>query len=149
MTDLVLAIAHHILVFSLVGILTAELTLCRPGVSGAALTRLARVDASYGVVAALILVVGICRVIYGVKGAQYYLHNPWFWGKMSAIAVVALLSIYPTIAILRWRKAAGKDPGFVPPERSIAGVRHYFVGELAFLAIVVACAATMARRGGF
>ena len=145
MTDLVLAIAHHFLIFSLVGILTAELALSRPGVSGAALGRLAKVDGSYGIVASLIIVVGICRVIYGIKGAQYYLHNPWFWGKMAAIVIVALLSIFPTIAILRWRKAAGNEPGFVPPERSIASVRQYLMAELAFLAIVIVCAATMAR----
>jgi putative membrane protein len=149
MTDLVLAIAHHFLIFSLVAILAAELALCRPGVSGAALNRLAKVDGSYGVVASLIIVVGICRVIYGIKGAQYYLHNPWFWGKMSAILIVALLSIFPTIAILRWRKAAGNEPGFVPPERSITSVRQYLMAELAFLAIVIVCAATMARFNHF
>jgi putative membrane protein len=149
MTDLLLAIAHHLLVFSLVGILAAELALCRPGLSGAALTRLAKVDGSYGIVASLIIVVGICRVIFGMKGAQYYLHNPWFWGKMLAIVIVALLSIFPTIAILRWRKAAGTEPGFVPSDRSVAGVRQYFIAELLFLAVVIICAATMARSNHF
>ncbi|MDQ2766939.1 MAG: DUF2214 family protein [Gemmatimonadota bacterium] len=149
MTDLILAITHHFLIFALVGILAAELALCRPGVNGAALTRLAKVDGSYGSVALLIIVVGICRVIYGLKGAQYYLHNPWFWGKMSAIVIVALLSIFPTIAILRWRKAAGTEPGFAPPERSIMRVRQYLMAELGFLAVVLVCAATMARRSHF
>ena len=146
MADLLLAIAHHFLVFTLVGILAAELSLCRPGVGGGSLTRLAKVDGSYGIVASLIIVVGICRVIYGIKGAQYYLHNPWFWGKMAAIVIVALLSIFPTIAILRWRKSAGNEPGFFPPERSIANVRRYLVAELGFLAVVIVFAATMARR---
>ena len=149
MTDLFLAIAHHFLVFSLVGILAAELSLCRPGVSGGALARLAKVDGSYGIVASLIIVVGICRVIYGVKGAQYYLHNPWFWGKMAAIVIVALLSIFPTIAILRWRKSAGLEPGFIPAERAIVRVRRYLMGELGFLAVVIIFAATMARRSYF
>jgi len=149
MTDLILAIAHHFLVFSLVGILAAELALCRPGVSGAALIRLAKVDGSYGIVASLIIVVGICRVIFGNKGAQFYLHNPWFWGKMSAIVIVALLSIVPTIAVLRWRKMAGNEPGFVPPERSIANTRRFLKAELAFLAVVIVFAATMARRSNF
>ena len=149
MTDLLLAIAHHFLIFSLVGILAAELSLCRPGVSGGALARLAKVNGSYGIIASLIIVVGVCRVIYGVKGAQYYLHNPWFWSKMAAIVVVALLSIFPTIAILRWRKSAGNEPGFFPAERSIASVRRYLMAELGFLAVVIVCAATMARRSHF
>ena len=149
MTDLLLAIAHHVLVFSLVGILAAELALCRPGMSGGAISRLAKVDGSYGVVASLIIVVGICRVMYGVKGAQYYLHNPWFWGKMTAIVIVALLSIFPTIGILRWRKAVGLEPGYSPPQSSITGIRRYFMAELGFLAVVIICAATMARRSHF
>jgi len=149
MTDLILAIAHHLLVFSLIGILAAELALCRPGVSGSSLTTLAKVDASYGACALLIVVVGICRVIFGIKGAQYYLHNPWFWGKMSAIVIVALLSIPPTIAVLHWRKAARAAPGFIPDDRAVSRVRRYFMGEFAFLAVVLACAATMARRSHF
>jgi putative membrane protein len=149
MTDLLLAITHHFLVFSLVGIVAAELALCRPGISGAALTRLAKVDGSYGIVASLIIVVGICRVIFGIKGPQYYLHNPWFWGKMSAIVIVALLSIVPTVAVLRWRKAASTEPGFVPAERDVARLRRFFMTELAFLAVVIVCAATMARRSHF
>jgi putative membrane protein len=149
MTDLILAIAHHLLVFSLIGILAAELTLCRPGVSGSSLTILAKVDGSYGACALLIIVVGICRVIFGIKGAQYYLHNPWFWGKMSAIAIVALLSIPPTIAVLRWRNSARAAPGFIPEERAVLRVRHFFMAEFAFLAVVLACAATMARRSHF
>jgi putative membrane protein len=149
MTDLLLAIAHHFLVFSLVGILAAELSLCRPGASGGVISRLAKIDGSYGAVASLIIVVGICRVIYGVKGAQYYLHNPWFWGKMTAIVIVALLSIFPTIEILRWRKAVGTEPGYSPPEPAIVRIRRYLMAELGFLVVVIICAATMARRSHF
>jgi putative membrane protein len=68
---------------------------------------------------------------------------------MSAIVIVTLLSIFPTIAILRWRKAAGTEPGFVPPERSVAGVRQYFIAEIVFLAVVILCAATMSRANHF
>jgi len=149
MTDLLLAAAHHLVAFSLVAILAAELALCRPGISGGALDRLARVDAAYGASALLILAVGVSRVIYGLKGAQYYLHNPWFWGKMSALAIVALLSIWPTMSVLRWRGTARKSPGFIPSEAAIARVRAFIMFEFAFLAAVLICAATMARSNHF
>jgi len=149
MTDLLLAVAHHLIAFSLVAILAAELALCRPGISGGALDRLARVDAAYGASAMLILAIGISRVIYGLKGAQYYLHNPWFWGKMSALIVVALLSIGPTISVLRWRGTSRKSPGFIPTEAAIARVRGFIMVEFAFLSVVLICAATMARSNHF
>jgi putative membrane protein len=149
MTDLVLAVAHHLIVFTLVAVLAAELALCRPGISGGALTRLARVDGVYGACAGLVVLVGISRVIFGLKGPHYYLHNPWFWAKMSAIVIVALLSIGPTISILGWRATARDAPGFIPTEAAVARVRQFILVEFAFLALVLVCAATMARRISF
>jgi PHD/YefM family antitoxin component YafN of YafNO toxin-antitoxin module len=52
MTDLILAIAHHLFVFSLVAIIAAGLVLVRDALGGAALRRLGSVDLAYGVVAA-------------------------------------------------------------------------------------------------
>lgn len=88
-------------------------------------------------------------MIYGLKGAQYYLHNPWFWGKMAALVVVALLSSWPTISVLRWRGTARKSPGFIPTEAAIARVRGFIMVEFAFLTVVLICAATMARSNHF
>ena len=42
--DLLLAILHHFLVFTLAGLLAAELALVRPGLSGPNLALLGRVD---------------------------------------------------------------------------------------------------------
>ena len=144
-TDLVLAIVHHILVFAYFGILVAELTLSRPGITGSSLSKLAMVDGASGMCAFLIVAVGICRVIFGIKGPQYYMHNPWFWGKMSAFLMMGLLSIVPTISVLRWRKSGRAEPGFTPDERAVSRVRRFVMAEFAFLAIVLVCAATMAR----
>jgi putative membrane protein len=149
MTDLVLAVIHHLIVFTLVAILAAELALCRPGVSGGALTRLARVDGAYGACAGLVVLVGVSRVMFGLKGSHYYLHNPWFWAKMSAIVIVALLSIGPTVSILRWRATARDTPGFIPTEAAVARVKQFIIVEFAFLALVLVCAATMARTNHF
>jgi putative membrane protein len=149
MTDLVLAVVHHLIVFTLVAMLASELALCRPGISGGALTRLARVDGVYGGCAGLVVLVGISRVMFGLKGLHYYLHNPWFWAKMSAIVIVALLSIGPTVSILRWRATAHDAPGFIPTEAAVARVRQFIIAEFAFLALVLVCAATMARTNHF
>jgi len=145
--DLILAIVHHLLVFGFAAMLATGLARLRPGLAGADLIRLAKLDAGYGATAGLIVVIGVLRVIYGVKGAAYYLPNPWFWGKMATFALMGLISIRPTIAFLKWRKAQATDPGFSPPDAEVATVRRYMVWQLGLLMLLVALAATMARLG--
>ena len=118
--DLVLAILHHLLVFSLAGLLAAELALIRPSLSGPGLGLLGRIDRTYGGVAVAVIVVGVCRVIFGLKGWEYYVANHAFWGKMAAFVIVGLLSIRPTMrsgGSLRWnswRSPAGSGPPALP-----------------------------------
>jgi putative membrane protein len=79
--DLGLAIGHHLIIFALFGILAAELVLVRRGLSLDVITRIARVDIWYGVLAAAIVIVGFCRAIFAAKGWAYYSHNAFFWAK--------------------------------------------------------------------
>src|SRR5258708_31675573 len=103
MLDLVLVILHHILVFSLFGVLFAELVLVRKGVDLATVTRVGRTDLMYGVVAGLIIAVGFARAVFAAKGWTYYAHNLFFHAKLGTFVVIGLLSIPPTIAYIRWR----------------------------------------------
>lgn len=148
MLDLVLAILHHLLILSLAGLMMAGFVLARPGVTGAGLKTLAGIDASYGGTAVLILVVGFSRVFLGAKGADFYLHNPVFWAKIATFAAVGLLSITPTIAILKWRRQAKADPTFAPPDAEVAKVRRVMLVELLVFALIPAFAAAMARGYG-
>jgi len=148
MLDLVLAILHHLLILSLAGLMMAGFVLAKPGLSGAALKTLGGIDASYGGTAVLILIVGFSRVFLGGKGADFYLHNPVFWAKIAAFAVVGLLSIQPTISILKWRKQAAADPAFVPADAEVAKVRKVMLAELLVFALIPAFAAAMARGYG-
>src|SRR5690606_10484714 len=108
-SDLFLAIAHHLVVFLLVGIFAAEFALLRPGLAGPRIRQLARLDALYGGVATLVIFVGVARVIFGAMGWQYYVGNHAFWGKMAAFLIVGLLTIPPTLAIRKWSKALDAD----------------------------------------
>jgi putative membrane protein len=148
MSDLVLAVLHHLLVFSLAGLLAAELALLRPGVGGATLKVLGGLDAAYGATATLILAVGFSRVYFGVKGSAFYLGNPVFWAKIGAFAVVGLLSIAPTITILRWRKRAKAEADFAPSAGEVAKVRRVMVLEVLVFALIPILAAAMARGYG-
>lgn len=148
MTDLALAITHHLLVFGLAGVLAAEIAMVRRGLDANGLRRLGIIDAHYGALAGLILVVGFLRVFYGLKGPAYYLPNPVFWAKVGAFVVVGLLSITPTVLILRWRRTAKADPGFAVPDAQIAAVRRFLLAEITVFALIPVFAAAMARGMG-
>lgn len=149
MTDLLLAIAHHLLVFSLAGILFAEFVLLKPGLAGRNLSLLGRLDGAYGGIAMAIIIVGVCRVIFGLKGWEFYVYNHSFWAKMGAFVVVGLLSIPPTMRIVRWRKAAAAAADHVVPDAEIAGAKRFLHAELAVFLLIPVFAAMMARGVGY
>ena len=145
MLDLVLAILHHLLIFSLFGVLAAEFTIIRPGMTIADVRWVAGVDIWYGVLAGLIVVVGFSRAIFAAKGWDYYSHNLFFWAKLSAFAVVGVLSIRPTIRIIGWNRSLQTGRAVVPTSGDIATLRRYLWFELAVFALIPIFAAAMAR----
>jgi putative membrane protein len=149
LTDLFLAAAHHLLVFALVAMLVAESMLLRGPMDSATLQRLARLDGGYGASAGLLLLVGIGRVVFGLKGHDFYLHNPWFHAKLGAYVVAGLLSILPTVRFLRWRKALRTDPAFLPSPAEVGTMRGIVRFELLLVGAIFVLAAAMARYGGF
>ena len=105
-------------------------------------------DAAYGAVAALVIVVGILRVIFGASGWQYYVGNYAFWGKMAAFLAMGLLTIQPTLAIRRWLKASQADAAYVIQPTEIAQSRRYIHLQVAVLVLIPIFAAAMARGYG-
>ena len=145
--DFILAALHHVLIFALMAILAAELVLVRPGLRRDTLLRVARLDGVYGALSMAVIVVGIGRVVWGLKGWEYYSGNVWFWHKMAAFLVVGLLSIAPTVRFLRWRKAAEADPAYAVPDTEIRAVRRFIHAEAGIFVLIPVFAAAMARYG--
>ena len=146
--DLSLAILHHLLIFLLAGVLAFEVGVIRPGMKSEDILRVSRVDNWYGILAAAIVVVGFSRAIYAAKGWSYYESNGFFWAKIASFAAVGLLSIIPTVQIIRWRRALKADAAFLPAAPDITGVRRYLWAEVVFFAFILAFAAAMARGYG-
>lgn len=143
MVDLILAILHHLLVFGLVAMLAIERALLRGETVDA--IRLARLDAGFGATAALVIAVGVGRVLLGGKGWAFYVENPFFWTKMASFLLIGLLSIAPTLLFLRWRKAAAGDRNFAPPAGELKRARRWLGVEALLLIPLLASAAAMAR----
>ena len=143
MLDLSLAIVHHIAVFSLFGVLFAELVLVRKGMDLATVARVGRIDLMYGVLAGVIIAVGFGRAIFAAKGWLYYSHNLFFHLKIGTFLLIGLLSIPPTVSYIRWRRS-----GATPSDAQVAGVRRWLSAEMALFALLPAFAAAMARGFG-
>jgi putative membrane protein len=144
-TDFILAVLHHVLVFSLAGILAVEIALMRPGIGAAEVRRLGGYDIAYGIVAGLVLIVGFARVYFGAKGPGYYFANHYFWAKISAFVILGLVSIGPTMRIIDWRRQTRRDPAFNPPANDVMSMRRLMHAEGLLLVLVIIFAAAMAR----
>ena len=146
--DAILAIVHHLAAFALVALLFAEFLLLRGRLDRDGILRFSRVDALYGIAAVLVVVAGVARLFFGAVEIGFYLGNAFFWLKMASLAIVALVSIHPTILGVRWRKAVDRDAAFTPPATDIHAIRRSLGIELVVLPLIPICAALMARGIG-
>ncbi|MGO9486504.1 MAG: DUF2214 family protein [Rhodomicrobium sp.] len=145
--DLTLAIAHHLLIFTLFGILVSELVLVRKGMTGADVRLIVSIDLWYGIVAGLILIVGFSRVIFAAKGWAYYSVNSFFWAKIGVFLLIAVLSVWPTLKFFDWRKDFRLE-GAVPAGAAVLSIRRILWLEAGLFALLPAFAAAMARGYG-
>lgn len=143
MLDLALAVAHHILVFGLVAMIMGERVLLRAAPLD--VDRLARLDAGVGGAAMMVLIVGVCRVIWGGKGWMFYEANPFFWAKVVTFGLIAAASIIPTLRFIAWRRARKADPAFQPEAADLARARRWLGLEALLVVPLLAFAAAMAR----
>lgn len=146
--DALLAYLHYISIFTLIVFLTAEAVVLRLGMTPEIRKRLGRYDAVYGVAAVAVLITGALRVLYGAKGYAFYVHNPVFHIKVGLFILVGLLSIVPTINILRWNKQGKTLPDFVPTPSEIAKTRRWVMIESHLIVFIPLAAVLMARGIG-
>jgi putative membrane protein len=142
------AFLHFVAAFTVFATVFYEwLTLSRTPTLAEAL-RLQRCDMWYGLAASAVVVVGLLRVFVFEKGSAFYAGNPFFWTKIGLFATVGLLSIYPTVQFLSWRKQT--KTGAVPmlTEQQFSLLRTTLRLELVLLLGVMLSASLMARGVG-
>jgi putative membrane protein len=145
----VMAFVHHLAAFGLVAALAVEFTLLRAPLTLDSARKLLIADLLLGVCAGVVLAAGILRVVYFEKGPQYYLHSIPFLLKAALFVVVALMSIYPTIEFLSWRKVLRQQQVPVVSDSKRRTLRSILHVELIGIAVILLCAALMARGVGF
>jgi putative membrane protein len=143
--DALLHYAHFLCIFSLASLLAGELFLFRKVFPAGMLRQLQMVDRFYGVVAGLVIVTGVTLLLFGLKGAAFYLHNPVFWIKMALFVVVALLSIPGTIAYLQWSGRESADGSVILSDKEYGRIRGLLWAQVGVFAFIPLCAALMAN----
>src|SRR5690606_19181296 len=82
------AFLHHVAAFTLMAAVAVEFVAIRPPLTLANARTLIGADAVLGVSATVLLVVGLLRVFYFEKGADYYFHSHAFMTKFSVFIAV-------------------------------------------------------------
>jgi putative membrane protein len=148
MASALVAYLHYVAMIGIAVILVVEYMVCIPGISGARIRQLARIDQLYVVAALLALGTGAARLVWFGKGAAFYLHNPVFYVKMALFVAVGLISIPPTLQYLGWLRGVKSGTANVAADYQVRRVRRYLLAELIVFAFIPLMAALMARGIG-
>lgn len=143
--ELFLRYVHFISIFAIVGSLTSEHMLLKKELRRSEISRLANIDAVYGIAAAILLIAGLTLWLGGIgKPTVFYTKNWIFHTKLTCFLIVGLLSIYPTVFFIKNRRGN--------PEEVVAIPKMIFMMlrmELLLLFIIPLLAGLMSRGVGF
>jgi putative membrane protein len=146
MMNIAVAYFHYLLIMLMMGSLITEHILLKPKMDAERIKSLAITDLIYGISALLVLLTGLLRFFYFDKGTDYYLANPLFHIKLTLFLIAGLISIYPTIHFLRWRKMINIDTSFNPEPRMVKRFTMILRIEL-FIIALIPLLAVLINRG--
>ena len=143
--EAVLASFHLVAILALVTFMSSQAALCRTEwMNAAVVERLVRLDVIYQITAVTLLASGLVRIFWGIKGASWYLTQQMLHAKLTLFAVMLLLSIAPTLAFRRWRRAVRAN-GSLPAEAEVRSARRLIMVQSHLLPVVAVIAVFWAR----
>ena len=145
----ILAYVHYLSIIILIVTLVVELVVFEQILSRKDRKKLQRADALYGLAAIMVLTTGNLRVMWYGKGWTYYLDSYFFVTKLSLFIIVGLLSIYPTITFLKWRKLPDDLESFTFDVSTYKKLLWFIRLEVILVFLIPLFAALMARGLGF
>lgn len=145
MFEIFLRYVHFICIFAIVGSLVSEHLLLKKTMTRREISRLATIDAVYGIAAMILVAAGLTLWLGSVgKPAVFYSKNWIFHTKLTVFILVGLSSIIPTVFFTKNRKG-NPDEVIDVPKRVVMMLRI----ELTLLAIMPLLAGLMAHGVGF
>ena len=146
--DAAIAYLHFAAIFTLFAFLTVQAMLLRGPLDERIVRLLGRADVWAAGGAGAVLVTGFLRAGLGAKGGDFYF-NAWpIYVKIAMFVAVGLMSIKPTLAYIRWRKAYEQDSKWSVPAAEHAAMRKLVMIEVHVAALIPVFAVIMARGLG-
>jgi putative membrane protein len=146
--DAILAYLHYGSVFILFALLVNELVMIRGTLDERAVRLLGRIDLWYFGSAIAALVTGFLRLVFGAKGAEFYLSSWPIYVKIGLFLAIAIVSVSPTLTLVRWRRALDHDSSWRVPEGERLKVKRFVLIEVHLAALIPLVAVIMARGLG-
>ncbi len=143
--EAVLAALHLVAILTFVVFLSSQAALCRiEWMNAAVVERLVRLDVIYAVAGVVMISTGVARVLWGVKGASWYLSQPLFHLKITLVVAMVLWTLRPSFAFRRWRQQL-RATGGLPGADEVAKVRRQVMIQSHVLPVVAVIAVFWAR----
>ena len=146
--EAILAYLHILAILTMVVFISSETAICRTEwMNARVVERLVRVDLIYGIAAVLVLLSGLARTYWGLKGGGWYWTNWLLHLKLGMFVVVGLMSIKPTLMFRRWRRELNAT-GALPADAQITDARKWVMIQAHIIAIIPIAAVFLARGFG-
>lgn len=147
-TESLLAYAHIMAFLMLATFMTSETALCRQDwINPAVVRRLVRVNLLTLVSGALVLLTGLARIAWGVKGSAWYWSQPLLHTKITLLVLMLLLSLLAGRRYARWRRALDAGEG-LPAEGQLRATRRLVMWAAHLMVLVPLLAVFLARGVG-
>lgn len=147
--DAILAYLHFTAIFLLFAFLTTQAILMRTSLDARSIRLLGRVDIGYAISAGVVLLTGMLRLGFGAKGADFHLGHWPVYVKVGLFLAVGMISIKPTLELIKWRRALDHDPAWQLPVAEQAAMRRIVMIEVHLAALIPVFAVMMARGIGY
>lgn len=136
---------HLVALFTMVVFMASETALCRTEwMNPAVVHRLVRLDSIYLVAALCVLLAGLARTVWGVKGLGWYWSQPLLHLKLTVLVVIAWISVKPTFAFRRWRRVL-LATGALPDPAEVRATRRWIMISTHLIGLALLAAVLLAR----
>ena len=140
-----LASLHIVAILAMVVFSSSQAALCREEwLNAAVVRRLLRLDWIFLTAVALLLLSGVARVVWGIKGWQWYVGQPLFHVKMTLVLLTLLIVTRPSLTIRRWVRTLDAS-GALPGAQEINRVRRAIMLHTHVMPVIAVVAVFWAR----
>lgn len=147
-TEALLAFAHIMAFLMLATFMTSETALCRQDwINPAVVRRLVRLNLLTLVSGGLVLLTGLARIAWGVKGSAWYWSQPLLHAKLTLWVLMLLLSLLAGRRYVRWRRALDAG-GRLPAETELRSTRRLVMWAAHLMVLLPLLAVFLARGVG-